>query len=366
MNWKVSVAWGAVAGVGGLAVLIAATPTTAGSPIAGGPDAAVPHLTPTTGKTGGFTNTPDRRDQRGDAAGDQEGVGVACHYENLQLGKGDAASQKAIDFPFYAETADDFVLTDPDDPDGLNGCLLDRVVFGVRHDPAGTSPDDWSGVKITIYQDRGNVCVEQELDPACERNPDKGPAGFPLPLPDERQHLPCCRGPSEEAIVCELKIPMTNVDVDPIGDDYEITVSGLDQFDCLLEKNKKYWIAPAPVMPFAFGQTYLLTSKNSVDHEAQLIFPELGIVSWSRIQSQLGILGSDLYLEIWAIKPSSPPAGGGCCPWDCGDGDGMVGIVDFLAQLAQWDMVDTPCDFDGGGVGIVDFLKLLANWGNCP
>ena len=55
------------------------------------------------------------------------------------------------------------------------------------------------------------------------------------------------------------------------------------------------------------------------------------------------------------------------CPWDCGgDNDGDVGIVDFLAVLAQWDMVGTSCDFDGGGVGIIDFLKLLANWGPCP
>ncbi len=357
MNWKVSVAWGEVACLGGLAVLIAATPT-AGSPIAGGTDADAPHLKLTTGKTGGFNNTPDRQDQRPDAAGDQEGVGIACHYDNLRLGKGDAASQKATDFPFYAETADDFVLSDPDDPDGA--CRLDRVVFGVRHDVVGTSPDDWSGMKITIYLDRGNVCVEQELEVPCERNPDKGPAGFPLPSRDDRVHLPCCPDPSEEAIACELKIPMANVTWEALaGDDYKITVSGLDQFDCMLEKNKKYWIAPAPVMPFASGQTYLLTSKNSVDHEAQLIFPELGIVSWSRIQSQLDIPGSDLYLGIWAIKPTT-------CSWDCGDGDGMVGIVDFLAVLAQWGLVDTPCDFDGGGVGIVDFLKLLANWGNCP
>ena len=53
------------------------------------------------------------------------------------------------------------------------------------------------------------------------------------------------------------------------------------------------------------------------------------------------------------------------CPWDCGDGDGIVGIVDFLALLAEWKQVGTPCDFDGGGVGIVDFLELLTNWGAC-
>ncbi len=53
------------------------------------------------------------------------------------------------------------------------------------------------------------------------------------------------------------------------------------------------------------------------------------------------------------------------CLWDCGgDHDGNVGIVDFLAVLAQWGGPGS-CDFDGGGVGINDFLELLANWGPC-
>ncbi len=62
----------------------------------------------------------------------------------------------------------------------------------------------------------------------------------------------------------------------------------------------------------------------------------------------------------------TPQAYSGDCPWDCGDFNGNVGIVDFLTLLSQWDDVGTSCDFDGGGVGIVDFLKLLANWGVCP
>jgi hypothetical protein len=53
------------------------------------------------------------------------------------------------------------------------------------------------------------------------------------------------------------------------------------------------------------------------------------------------------------------------CPWDCGDDDRYVGVVDFLALLAQW---GTPgsCDFDGGDVHVTDFLIMLANWGPCP
>jgi hypothetical protein len=53
------------------------------------------------------------------------------------------------------------------------------------------------------------------------------------------------------------------------------------------------------------------------------------------------------------------------CPWDCGDGDFVVGILDFLAMLAQWGQPGVPCDFDGGGVGVTDFLKLLGQWGPC-
>ncbi len=52
------------------------------------------------------------------------------------------------------------------------------------------------------------------------------------------------------------------------------------------------------------------------------------------------------------------------CPWDCGDNNGNVGIVDFLALLGQWGGPGS-CDFDGGGVGITDFLSLLGAWGPC-
>ena len=52
------------------------------------------------------------------------------------------------------------------------------------------------------------------------------------------------------------------------------------------------------------------------------------------------------------------------CPEDL-DGDGTVGIVDFLELLASWGLFDVPADFDGGGVGITDFLALLAAWGPC-
>ena len=48
--------------------------------------------------------------------------------------------------------------------------------------------------------------------------------------------------------------------------------------------------------------------------------------------------------------------------------DGNVGITDFLALLAEWGEVGTPCDFGVGppGVGIDEFLQILGVWGACP
>ncbi len=54
------------------------------------------------------------------------------------------------------------------------------------------------------------------------------------------------------------------------------------------------------------------------------------------------------------------------CLWDCANGDGMVGIEEFLAVLGTWGQIGLPCDFDGDGVGITDFLKVLGLWGPCP
>ncbi len=49
------------------------------------------------------------------------------------------------------------------------------------------------------------------------------------------------------------------------------------------------------------------------------------------------------------------------------DGDGSVGILDFLALLDAWGDPGGPADLDGDGtVGILDFLQLLAAWGPCP
>lgn len=50
------------------------------------------------------------------------------------------------------------------------------------------------------------------------------------------------------------------------------------------------------------------------------------------------------------------------------DGNGIVGIEDFLTLLGSWgSSPDGPPDLDGNGVvDVEDFAQLLGNWGPCP
>ena len=65
------------------------------------------------------------------------------------------------------------------------------------------------------------------------------------------------------------------------------------------------------------------------------------------------------------------PCGWGPCPVRPSDlnGDGEIGIVDFLILLAAWGPCNGDCPEDlnaDGNVGIVDFLILLGDWGLEP
>jgi hypothetical protein len=61
------------------------------------------------------------------------------------------------------------------------------------------------------------------------------------------------------------------------------------------------------------------------------------------------------------------------CPWDCAGPDqpknsvGIVGVIDMLALLGQWEQVGVSCDYTGTpGVGTIEFLELIGRWGPCP
>jgi hypothetical protein len=65
---------------------------------------------------------------------------------------------------------------------------------------------------------------------------------------------------------------------------------------------------------------------------------------------------------VLTVQYTPPPP----CPWDCGNNDGVVETVDFLALLQQWPGPGA-CDINNDGViDTVDFLALLSHWGLCP
>jgi outer membrane protein assembly factor BamB len=82
--------------------------------------------------------------------------------------------------------------------------------------------------------------------------------------------------------------------------------------------------------------------------------------------------GATAYFTTWADNNARVPALWAVAASDGGpgdlDGDGVVGITDFLALLGAWGVCPDPpdpcpADLDGdGSVGITDLLNLLGNW----
>jgi len=86
--------------------------------------------------------------------------------------------------------------------------------------------------------------------------------------------------------------------------------------------------------------------------------------SWSGT----GQPGQTLWFETTIVPHGPGQAPKVTTPGDL-NGDGVVGIQDFLAMLAAWGPCPDPCptscaaDLDGDcNVGIADFLMLLALW----
>jgi hypothetical protein len=111
--------------------------------------------------------------------------------------------------------------------------------------------------------------------------------------------------------------------------------------------------------------------------------------SWMALGSQLQFLANNDALGPvetfgfsgnWMIRAGDDPdawsndVNGNALPDECEligdlDGDGMVGVLDFLILLSEWGPCPEPCppfcaaDLDNDcNVGVLDFLTLLTNW----
>ena len=113
------------------------------------------------------------------------------------------------------------------------------------------------------------------------------------------------------------------------------------------------------VVPFAAGEA-CTTGIVTVVLAPGTWWPFVAPLGYDGLPCPEGVTAANDY--VLSITGAAP------CPWDCGDADGVVGIIDFLALLAAWGQVQTPCDIGLGapGVGIEEFLDMLAHWGPCP
>jgi len=117
--------------------------------------------------------------------------------------------------------------------------------------------------------------------------------------------------------------------------------------------------------PGTFKGTFETSALNGV--AVQGFFPPYSIVNISLGSIDGPIYGTGYFVDSFINFDMVEV--GGATPGDI-DGDGIVGIDDFLLLLAAWGPCAAPCppscrpDFDGDCVvGIADFLTLLANWG---
>jgi probable HAF family extracellular repeat protein len=121
-------------------------------------------------------------------------------------------------------------------------------------------------------------------------------------------------------------------------------------------------------------QAFIWDATNGIRKLRDVLANDLGLdlTGWTLHQAW-GVSADGLTVVGAGNSPSGTEAwiatlGSGQDPADI-DGDGMVGINDFLALLASWGPCPTPpdpcpADIDGDGeVGINDFLVLLASWG---
>ena len=115
--------------------------------------------------------------------------------------------------------------------------------------------------------------------------------------------------------------------------------------------------------PGTFEGTFETSALNGIAVES-FFFPPYSIVDLSIGAINGQIDGTGYFVDSFINFDLE-----GATPGDL-DGDGTVGIQDFLLLLAAWGACPEPCppscpaDLDGDCVvGIVDFLILLANWG---
>lgn len=148
----------------------------------------------------------------------------------------------------------------------------------------------------------------------------------------------------QEITLAEVSAPRA-VDVD---DDGRVLVSTMGQIVEIVPLGTSWVVAPDPIYPNVAAAQFVHVARSSTNYDPDIY----GGPEWNNV------------LPEQAYGEPIPD-----CVGDI-DGDGVVGILDFLYLLGVWGTDDPFADIapDGGDltVGIEDFLVVLGTWGACP
>ncbi len=271
--------------------------------------------------------------------------GGECDVDNGEYDTSTIApgTQWATDF-FFAQVANNFTLSGDDE----NPCLVTEIVFPVSpYNPGCTTPANWTGVRVVIYNDNG------ENEPDGEPNDDGTISGGP---------------------------PVADVQVSPDafsfialgGNDYEVTMN----VHLLLEKNIMYWLAISPIMTFGGnGQVAWGSANPDVSYDgitALQHFTAAGLSGWQTPGGDNPV-ELDSAFTLSGVK-SVDPSGACCSEGTCTEDVEVLACqspFDRFVLDGTCDDVDPPCGGgaccfpDGSCIGTANAEECEAGGGGC-
>jgi hypothetical protein len=159
----------------------------------------------------------------------------------------------------------------------------------------------------------------------------------------------------------------------PSPDSVAVGADAFSESTDLLFQTEDYMPAVGLELQVAFGGSVEVTVFGVEDEqilprtveapEGQRAFFGVSCLEATFRRINIGGPGGELVddIQVWTFQPITS------CPWDCGDGDGVVGVLDFLVLLSQWGTAGGSCELAcPPGVNVTDFLAMLARWGPCP
>jgi hypothetical protein len=191
------------------------------------------------------------------------------------------ASQCAPDYPFWAGTADDFVLPGTD---SIN--ITNVVSWHLPWTGQTNSPNDWDGFNVTIYENNTGTTPNS-------------PGGQSSNNDSLCQHVDIIPGGVVYSVTLlpgQFTAILDDVDFWRIISPIDITLDG----------GVTYWLEAQPIMDYTpYDQVAWYATANIVGINAHLIFPVAGLTEWTPLVD----IGASVDMAFCLYSPDWSPIG---------------------------------------------------------